>query len=98
MTQRTANFKSGALVYAVTAGAAFCFQGLLSPAVAAEPKAQIEGDLAPDLKAAVAHAVGDTERPIENRFEARRRAREAAEDAITVVLNELDRRDARPVA
>ena len=76
------------LVYAVTAGAAFCFQGLLSPAVAAEPKAQIEGELSPDLKAAVARAVGDTERPIENRFEARRRAREAAEDAITVLRSE----------
>ena len=41
-----------------------------------------------DLRAAVAHAVGDTERPIENRFEARRRAREAAEDAIAVLRSE----------
>ncbi len=57
-------------------------------ATPAEPKAQIEGDLTPDLRAAVTRAVGDTERPIENRFEARRRAREAAEDAITVLRSE----------
>jgi translocation and assembly module TamA len=72
----------------VTVGAAFAFQGLATPAVAAEPKAQIEGTLAPELRAAVARAVGDTDRPIENRFEARRRAREAAEDAITVLRSE----------
>jgi translocation and assembly module TamA len=32
--------------------------------------------------------VGETDRPIENRFEARRRAREAAEDAIAVLRSE----------
>lgn len=76
------------LVYAVTAGAALCIQGLSAPAVAAEPKAQIEGALAPDLRAAVGRAVGDSDRPIENRFEAHRRAREAAEDAISVLRSE----------
>jgi len=76
------------LFYAVTAGAALCLQGLPSAALAAEPKAQIEGDLPADLRAAVTRAVGAAERPIENRFEARRRAREAAEDAITVLRSE----------
>ena len=76
------------LVYAMTAGAALCIQGFFAPVFAAEPKAQIEGTLAPDLRAAVARAVGDTDRPIENRFEARRRAREAAEDAISVLRSE----------
>jgi translocation and assembly module TamA len=76
------------LVYAVTAGAALCFQGLPLAALAAEPKAQVEGELAPDLRAAVTRAVGDTDRPIANRFEARRRAREAAEDAIAVLRSE----------
>ncbi|WP_394763428.1 autotransporter assembly complex family protein [Phenylobacterium sp.] len=76
------------LIYAMTAGAALLVQGLSTPAAAAEPKAQIEGALPADLRAAVARAVGDTDRPIENRFEARRRAREAAEDAITVLRAE----------
>jgi translocation and assembly module TamA len=76
------------LVYAVTAGAALCFQGLCAPAFAAEPKAQIDGELPADLRAEVSRAVGQTDRPIENRFEARRRAREAAEDAATVLRSE----------
>src|SRR5439155_5593510 len=71
-----------------TAGAALCFQGLCTPAWAAEPKALIDGTLPPDLRAAVTRAVGETDKPIENRFEARRRAREAAEDAITVLRSE----------
>jgi translocation and assembly module TamA len=72
----------------MTVGAALGFQGLATPAIAAESKAQIEGTLPPELRAEIARAVGDTERPIENRFEARRRAREAAEDSITVLRSE----------
>jgi translocation and assembly module TamA len=72
----------------VTAGAALVLQGLGGGALAAEPKAQIEGELAPDLRTEVTRAVGDTDKPIENRFEARRRAREAAEDAIAVLRSE----------
>ena len=75
-------------IYAIAAGAALCLQGLPTSAAAAEPKAQIEGALTPDLRAAVARAVGETDKPIENRFEARRRAREAAEDAIAVLRSE----------
>ena len=77
------------LVYAVTAGAALLFQGVsTSAAAAAEPKAQVEGTLPPDLRSAVSRAIGDTDRPIDNRFEARRRARDAAEDAISVLRSE----------
>jgi len=76
------------LVYAVAAGAALSIQGFSTPARAAEPKASIEGELPSDLRAEVTRAVGDTDRPIENRFEARRRAREAAEDAIAVLRSE----------
>jgi translocation and assembly module TamA len=42
----------------------------------------------PELRAAIERVVGDTDRPIENRFEARRRARAAAEDAIAVLRSE----------
>ena len=76
------------LIYAMTAGAALLVQAFGTPVAAAEPKAQIDGALPADLRSAVARAVGETERPIENRFEARRRAREAAEDAITVLRSE----------
>jgi translocation and assembly module TamA len=78
------------LVYAVTVGAALCFQGIATPAraAAAEPKAQVDGELPADLRTEVSRAIGESDRPIENRFEARRRAREAAEDAITVLRSE----------
>lgn len=41
-----------------------------------------------ELKAAIQTVIGNTDRPIENRFEARRRARAAAEDAIAVLRSE----------
>ncbi len=69
--------------------AAACAQVIAAgPAGAAEPKAQIDGQLDPDLRTAVLRAIGDTDRPIDNRFEARRRARDAAEDAIAVLRSE----------
>jgi len=52
------------------------------------PKAQVDGTLPADLRAEINRAIGDTDRPIENRFEARRRAREAAEDVIAVLRSE----------
>jgi translocation and assembly module TamA len=77
----------GRLIYAVAASAALCVQAAAAPAQAA-PRAAIEGDLDPTLHAAVLVAIGDTDRPIQNRFEARRRARAAAEDAIAVLRSE----------
>ncbi len=75
------------LVFVVAASAALCAQGVPASAWAA-PKAAIEGDLNPKLRTAVAIAIGETDRPIENRFEARRRARVAAEDAVALLRSE----------
>jgi translocation and assembly module TamA len=68
---------------AVAAAAAVC-----TPALAAQPRAVIEGDLDPALRAAIVNEIGDTDRPIDNRFEARRRARDAAETATAVLRSE----------
>lgn len=75
----------GRLLYAVAASAALCAPGL---ADAAEPKAVVQGDMDSELRATIQRVIGDTDRPIENRFEARRRARAAAEDAIAVLRSE----------
>lgn len=48
----------------------------------------IQGELDGDLRTAIETVVGETDRPIDNRFEARRRARAAAEDAIAVLRSE----------
>ena len=75
----------GRLLYAVAATAALCAPAALQ---AAEPKATVQGDMDPDIKAMVQRVIGETDRPIENRFEARRRARAAAEDAIAALRSE----------
>jgi len=76
----------GRLLYAVAASAV----AICGPAAAehADPRALIQGELDPELRAAIERVIGDTDRPIENRFEARRRARAAAEDAIAVLRSE----------
>ncbi len=73
------------LLHAFAVATALCVHGA---AVAAEPRAQLEGELDPDLRAAIQRAVGETSDKIETRFEARRRARAAAEDAIAVLRSE----------
>ena len=75
----------GRLLSVVAASAAFCAPAL---AVAAEPKATIQGQLDGSLRGDIQRAVGEADRPVENRFEARRRARAAAEDAIAVLRSE----------
>ena len=61
----------------------------VGPAWAASvPKAKVEGDLNAGLRNAIVQAVGDSDRPIANRFEARRRATEAGENAISVLRSE----------
>jgi len=72
-------------VFAIAFCVAVCAQA--APA-AAEARAQVEGQLEPDLRAAIVRAIGETDRPVDNRFEARRRARSAAEDAIAVLRSE----------
>jgi translocation and assembly module TamA len=81
----------GRLVLAVAAAAAICVEVLAAPAraaPAAQPRAEIEGALDPALRAAIADEIGDTDRPVDNRFEARRRARDAADAAISVLRSE----------
>ncbi len=75
----------GRFLYAVAASAALCAP--VSTAVA-EPRAVVQGEMDGELKAVIQRVIGDTDRPIENRFEARRRARAAAEDAIAVLRAE----------
>jgi translocation and assembly module TamA len=68
--------------------AALSVQAAGGAALAAEPRADVSGPLEPALRTAIVNAVGQIDRPIQNRFEARRRARDAAEDAITVLRSE----------
>ncbi|MDB5444437.1 MAG: hypothetical protein JWP73_2813, partial [Phenylobacterium sp.] len=78
----------GRLLYALAASAALSAQLAAAPAWAAQPRALVQGELDPELRAAILRAIGDTDRPIDNRFEARRRATAAAEDAIAVLRSE----------
>ncbi|HEX5777031.1 MAG TPA: autotransporter assembly complex family protein [Caulobacteraceae bacterium] len=57
-------------------------------AASAEPKAAVEGNLDEDLRERIERAVGETDKSPQSRFEARRRAREAGEDAIAVLRSE----------
>ncbi len=75
----------GRLLYAVAASVALCTPATLQ---AAEPRATVQGEMDADLKAMVQRVIGETDRPVENRFEARRRARAAAEDAIAALRSE----------
>ncbi len=80
----------GRLLFAVAASAAVWgvpVQGA-GVAAAAEPAARVEGELSPAIRTAVAAAIGDVDRPAQNRFEARRRARDAADDAIAVLRSQ----------
>lgn len=75
----------GRLVVAVAASAAICASGA---ARAETPRATIEGELDSKLRDAIVQAVGETDKPIANRFEARRRAIDAGEQAIAVLRSE----------
>jgi translocation and assembly module TamA len=63
---------------------------LLAPAaaLAAEPKALVQGDFDKALKAEIQRAVGTSKTRAESRVDARRRAREASEAAISVLRSE----------
>lgn len=77
------------LLHAVAAAsAALCVQGVGAAAFAAEPRARVEGEMDEGLRQAIQRVIGDTDDKIETRFEARRRARAAAEDAIAVLRSE----------
>ena len=75
------------LRYALAASAALMIQFGPQSALA-EPKAAIEGVQDGDLRALIERAVGESKKPPQSIFEARRRAREAGEDAIAVLRSE----------
>src|SRR5690606_13136214 len=83
----TDGVRVGRWVFAVAASAALCALAA-SPVRAEEPKARIEGDIDRQLREAIARAIGETDNPPQNRFEARRRARDAAQDVIAVLRSE----------
>ncbi|MGE5502682.1 MAG: autotransporter assembly complex protein TamA [Ignavibacteriales bacterium] len=75
------------LRYALAASAALIV--VLGPACAlAAPKAAVEGVQDDDLRRLIVTAIGETKMPAQTIFEARRRAREAGEDAIAVLRSE----------
>lgn len=61
---------------------------LWSTAVLAEPRARVDGDLPEDLRERIVAAVGEVDEPPSNRFQARRRARDAANSALAVLRSE----------
>lgn len=61
---------------------------LWTSAVLAEPRARVEGDLSEDLRERIEAAVGEVDEAPSNRFQARRRARDAAENALAVLRSE----------
>ncbi len=54
----------------------------------ADPTAEIRGEMPDELRAQLVQAVGESDGPPSNRFEARRRARSAAEDATALLRSE----------
>lgn len=78
----------GRFVVAIAATAAFGAQLGGRPALAEQPRAKIEGEIPAELRAEIATAIGETDRPVLNRFEARRRAREAGDAAVAVLRSE----------
>lgn len=71
----------------VVAFLALCTAAIASP-VWAEPRARVEGDVDEALRERIETAIGDVDEPPANRFQARRRARDAAEDAMAVLRSE----------
>lgn len=73
----------GRLFFAAVAAAA-CVGG----PVRSEPRADVQGEMDAALREVIIRAVGVADTPIENRFEARRRARTAADDAAQALHSE----------
>ena len=75
-------------LFAAAVVAVVILQGTALPACAAEPRATVDGVLSDTLRVEMQRAIGDSDKPVQNRFEARRRARDAAEDAVAVLRSE----------
>lgn len=78
----------GRTVFALAAASAALNVAALQAARADEPRAVIEGVEDRALREAIVTAVGRAETPPASRFEARRRARDAGENAISVLRSE----------
>lgn len=61
---------------------------LVASAAAADPRAEVRGELDPALREQLQRAIGEVEGPPSNRFEARRRARAALEAAEALLRSE----------
>ena len=70
---------------ALAATAAAALTALASPALAETPKAAVQGVADAELREQIERAVGESKTTPQTRFEARRRAREAAEYAIAAL-------------
>ncbi len=75
---------SSLTLFAATASATLVIAGTAH----ADPRAQIRGTLPDDLRAQIEQAIGETDGPPTNRFEARRRARAAMESAEALLRSE----------
>ena len=73
------------LRYALAVSAALAVQLAPAAALADEPKAAVQGVEDDDLRERIVRAIGESKNAPQSRFEARRRAREAGEDAIAVL-------------
>lgn len=74
---------------AVLSGAALCAaMGLAGRGWAEEPKASVRGQIPASLKDAIDAGMGEAPRPPASRLEARRRARDAADDIIAVLRSQ----------
>ncbi len=71
-----------------TAAVVATIVGLISSEARADPRAQLRGELPGDLRAQIQQAIGETDGPPTNRFEARRRARAALESAEALLRSE----------
>ncbi|HEY0600783.1 autotransporter assembly complex family protein [Brevundimonas sp.] len=61
---------------------------LLASAAAADPRAEVRGEMDAELRAQIQRAIGEVDGPPSNRFEARRRARGALEAAEALLRSE----------
>ncbi|NJC41863.1 translocation and assembly module TamA [Brevundimonas alba] len=61
---------------------------LVASAAAADPRAQVRGEMDAELRAQIERAIGEVDAPPSNRFEARRRARGALEAAEALLRSE----------
>ncbi len=77
MTSRPALFLSSAAGFA-----------LLASAAAADPRAEVRGEMSAELREQVQRAIGEVDGPPSNRFEARRRARGAMEATEALLRSE----------